>query len=216
MVSRECRVSTGVRLTKKEIDYEEKSMKGIYFRPLNNDQGSIMIVGLLMLVALSLTVFMSMESSMLNSKIMRSSRDYRDKLYRSESGLSIAAERHRINWLSAASILFNLANNDADILDQDANINDAGGNQVRVAQYDLARIEDYNDATINGNLAADALTRDFYPLPHIGPPAIGSGNSGKNFEIRRYGIHSRAVDRRDDVSSLSVESGLYKIFNKYI
>ena len=191
-------------------------MKQTVLKSVNNEQGSIMMVSLLMLAALSVTVFMSMDTSLMNSTIMRNNRDYRDKLYRSESGLSIAAELHRTSWLAGNSILFNLTNGNADITDQDANLTNADGNLVRVAQYDIARIEDYNDATVNSNLHADALTRNFFPLPHIGPPEIGSGNSAKNFEIRRYGIHSRAVDRRDDVTPLAIESGAHKLFNKYI
>ncbi len=201
-------------MVKTNFNDEDQPMKRIVTHPISNNAGSATIVALLMLAALSLTVFMAMDTSMMNSSMMRNNRDYRENLYRSESGLTIATENHQNVWLQAASPLFSISAGDAEIIDQDASINDADGNPVRVAQYDIARVEDYTDGTIDSKLAEESLTRDFFPLPHFGPPVIGTGMSARNFEIRRYGIHTRAVDKRDNVTSLTIESGLWKIFNK--
>lgn len=192
-------------------------MKQIKFFNVNNNEGSTIVVVLLMLMALSLAVIMAMDTSMMNSSMMRNNRDYRDHLYRAESGISIAAEVSQATWLAGTSILFDLTDGDADRSDQLAVLNDVDNNSVNISEYDIARIEDYeNDINVDNLLDSDALTRDFYALSHIAPPPVGSGHSPKNFEIRRYGIHSQAFDRQAVLTPLTLEAGLFKFFNKFI
>jgi hypothetical protein len=182
---------------------------------INNNRGSTIILALLMMTALSLSAFMAAKISLTDSKLMRSHRDHRDLLYNAETGITVASEDHLTGWLQGSSVLFNLTNWDADISNQGVSIDNEDGDSIDVAQYSVARIEDYvNNATVSSNLNTDALTRSFYPLPHIAPPTIGSGSSPKNFEIRRYGVLSSAIDRRNNVTNLTIESGLSKLFNK--
>jgi hypothetical protein len=190
-------------------------MKSIARHTIDNNHGSTMIMALLLIAALSLSAFMAAKVSLSNNKMMRNNRNYRDLLYNAETGITAASEGHLTGWLQSASVLFNLTNGNADVSNQNVSINDEHGTAMNVAQFSVARVEDYaNDAGVDAYLDTDALTRSFYSLPHIAPPPIGSGVSAKNFEMRRYGILSRAINRRDVVTTMTIESGLSKVFNK--
>ena len=182
--------------------------------PLSNNDGAIIIVALLMLVALSLTAFMASDNSLTNSRMMRNNRDYIDNLYRAESGISAAVEEHRKTWLDIDSALFDLDAGSACITNPKVQVEGEDGDPVSIASYQVARIEDYTDSGIAGKLDEDALSRDFYPLGHRAPPPVGSGTSPANFEIRRYGIRSQAIPRDQSPAATTVESGLSKFFNK--
>ena len=181
---------------------------------LQNNDGSIMIVALLLLVALSVTVFMASESSLTNSRMMRNNRAYLDNLYRAESGISMAIQENRDTWLDTGSALFDMDAASAVYTENPVQITDENGNPVNVARYEVARLEDYNgDSDVDNKLDADALTRQFYSMAHTAPPSIGSGMSPKNFEMRRYGIMAQAIPRLG-FNSLTLISGLSKLFNK--
>ena len=181
----------------------------------SNNQGSTMIVALLILIALSLSVFMAMDGSITNSKMMRNSRDYRDNFYRAETGISVATELAQATWLSPTSLLFDMSDGNAEINNANVEIIDEDGDPIDIAAYEIARIEDYNGKSeIDDKLDADALTRSFYSLAHTSPPPVGSKMSPKNFEIRRYGIHSQANPRKGS-GRITLENGLFKLFNKY-
>lgn len=190
-------------------------MKLLKCKLLTDNDGSIMIAALLMLVALSLAVFMASDNSLTNSRMMRNSRDYRNDLYRAESGISTAVELHKTTWLDSDSDLFDMDAGNASITNNNVQLNDEDGNPIAIASYQIARIENYEDSDIDSKLDDDALTRDFFSLGHTAPPQVGSGMSPANFEIRRYGIDSTAVPRDGSNNSITIESGLSKLFNKY-
>jgi len=182
--------------------------------PLKNNDGSTILVALLMLVALSLTAFMASDNSLTNSKMMRNNRDYIDNLYRAESGISAAVELHQQTWLDFDSDLFDLDAGNACITNNTVQIKGEDDTLVSIASYRVARVEDYRDSGINSKLDDNALTREFYPLGHRAPPPVGSGTSPANFEIRRYGIQSKAIPRDGSPAATTIESGLSKFFNK--
>ena len=182
--------------------------------PLNNNDGAVMIIALLMLAALSLTAFMASDNSLTNSRMMRNNRDYINNLYRAESGISAAVERHQKTWLDFDSDLFDLDAGGVCITNNNVQVKGDDGALISIASYQVARIENYKASDINHKLDDNALTRDFYALGHKAPPPIGSGTSPANFEIRRYGIKSKAIPRDGSPSSTTIESGLSKFFNK--
>ncbi len=169
---------------------------------INNDRGSAIIIAILMSLALTTTVFIAMENSTTSSRMMRSHRDYRDRLYRAETGITIAQENHLTTWLNSTSNLFNFTNYN-DQVGADVSILDENGANLVVASYVIARIESAPPAnTTSASLA--------YMLNHQAPPPIGDGTSPKSFEIRRYGIQSTVAPE----NTITVESGLSKYFNK--
>ncbi len=176
---------------------------------VGNDKGSAIIVALLMGLALSLAVFIAMDNSFSNSRMMESNRQYRDNLYNAETGITVAVEENQTTWLAPASDLFRptsefTANpDDAQVSNPNVTILDETGATITVASYVVARIE--------STPLANTLSDDFdYDINHEAPPLIGSGSSPKYFEIRRYGIRSTVQPE----NTLTVESGLYKEFNK--
>jgi len=177
---------------------------------LNNEKGSAIVVALLMGLALSLAVFIAVDNSLSNSRMMRSNRQYRDNLYRAETGLTVAAEQNQTTWLAPGSALFQATTtfgvgNEGNAQESNANVQILNENaaQMTVASYVVARIE---PTPLAGTLS-DSFD---YKMNHQAPPHIGSGSSPRYFEIRRYGIRSTAQpDNR-----LTVESGLFKTFNK--
>ncbi|MCP4551835.1 MAG: hypothetical protein GY834_07300 [Bacteroidetes bacterium] len=168
-----------------------------------NESGSAIVAALLMGLALSLAVFIAMDNSLFNSRTMRNSRQYIDNLYRGETGITVACEENRTTWLASASNLFQLTNT-VPVGNANVQITDENGNPLTVASYVIARIE---IAPTPGTLS-DSFP---YKLNHQAPPPIGSKSSVRKFEIRRFGIRSTV----QPANTLTVESGLYKTFNKY-
>lgn len=181
-------------------------MKKLIVQHLKSSEGSTIIVALLMLVALSLAVFMAMENSLTDSKMMRSTRLYRDHLYRAETIISVAAEEHKDIWLDSASVLFDLSSGSAQVDRTDVGLEDVDGNTLTVGDYSVARIEN--------SPQSGSLSEEFYHLPHQAPPPIGSGYSSESFEIRRYGVFSTGRSNVSVSRQVTLQTGLLKMFNK--
>ncbi len=175
---------------------------------VNNEKGSAIIAALLMGLALSLAVLIAVDNTMSNSRMMRNSRQYVDELYDAETGITVGAEDSQGTWLAIGSPLFNptstYAGNEANAqFNGNALIWDETPAQILVANYVVARIENSPQA---GTLS-DTFN---YDMNHQAPPRIGSGNSPKDFEIRRYGLRSTA----QPANTVTVEAGLSRTFNK--
>ncbi len=185
------------------------TMKVFIIDTFKDDKGSAIIAALLMGLALSLAVFVAMDNSLSNSRMMRNSRQYVDELYNAETGITVAAEENQTTWLRPASNLFQptsaFSGNEGNAQESNLNVQilDENGAQMTVASYVVARIE---PIPLAGTLSADFE----YHLNHEAPPPIGSGSSPKDFEIRRFGIRSTV----QPANTLTVENGLSKTFNK--
>ncbi len=167
-----------------------------------NQKGSLLFVALLMLLALSLSVFMAARIAVTNNQMMQNNRLYRDHLYRAESVISLAAEEHRKKWLNEDSDLFDLDNPEADYVESGLCLQGPGGESFYVGGYEIARLE--------GNPKQGSASDEFYRMPHLAPPAIGSGTSGQ-MTARRYGVLATGTDRRKS-GRVVLEAGFSRIF----
>lgn len=172
------------------------------FDSYKDERGSLMLTALLMLLALSVTVFMASRGAVTNSKLMRNNRQYRENLYRAETVLSVAMEEHTEKWLNSGSDLFDLEDENARLKEIKAEIKNSDGEIIQVGKYRASRIE--------SSPASGTLSAEFYPLHHKAPPAAGSGTSGKK-TIRRYGVYATGKNR-DGNGKVVLEAGFMKIF----
>ena len=108
---------------------------------INNDKGSAIIAALLMTLALSLAVFIAMDNSLSNSKMMRSNREYTDNLYKAETGITVAVEEHQTTWLSSASTLFSDTTGNATEGNPNVTIVDENAANMTLASYVVGRIQ---------------------------------------------------------------------------
>ena len=174
---------------------------------VKHQKGSTMAVTLMIMAVLILSLTMAMNIVVENSGMMKNSRGYRDDLYRAETGLTLAVETQAESWLAADSVLFDLSRDDAEMVVDGFSITDADGREMPVmGRYTIARIE--------SEAAEDSPSKAFYPLGHQAPIPSGSGYSAMKFEIRRYGIRSTGASRpKNTADGVTVEAGLYKVFN---
>lgn len=161
-----------------------------------------MMTSLLILFAISVTVFMASRMAVTNSKLMQNNRQYRDNLYRAETAISVAMEKHTEKWLGSGSDLFDLKDTDAGVEEISAEIKNKNGNRIKVGKYCAARIE--------SNPLPGSFSYEFYPLHHTAPPAVGSGTSGKK-QARRYGILASGTNQQNR-GRVVLEAGFMKIF----
>lgn len=167
-----------------------------------NQRGSLMVAALLMLVGLSLTVFMAARIAMTNNQMMQNSRLYRDNLYRAQSVISLAAEKHREKWLRGDSELFDLGDPDAAYVEHGLCLNSGTGDSFYLGSCEIARLE--------ASPAGGSVSGKFYRMSHIGPPAVGSGSSGRMTQ-RRYGVLATGTDGRRR-GKVVLEAGFSRIF----
>ncbi|MFW6334058.1 MAG: hypothetical protein ACOC0W_02215 [Desulfosalsimonas sp.] len=160
----------------------------------------MMVAALLIIFAISVTVFMAARSAVTNSKLMQNSRQYRENLYRAETAMNVALEEHTEKWLNSGSDLFD-PEKSAPPGKIAAEIKDSDGGTIKVGKYRAARIE---------KNPSDPFSRQFYPLYHRAPPAVGSGTSGKK-EVRRYGIVASGTEKHAR-GEVVIEGGFIKVF----
>lgn len=178
--------------------------------PLNGkagQQGTAIIIAMLVLAALSLASLMAVNMAVSDSSIMRNNRTYRSDLYRAETGITVAGEYHAASWLASDSDLFDLSLDEAAVIVNGFTIAGVDGNDMPVmGKYAVARIE--------STPAAGSLSERFYALGHQAPMPIGSGFSARSFEVRRYGILSTGSSKPGR-PGVTVEAGVYKVFNAF-
>lgn len=180
-------------------------MKLSCFQPFDNNRGSTMIAALLMIAALSLTVFMASDSSLINSKMMRNNRLYHEIFYNAETGITHVLENQQ-SWLAEDSDLFDTDNKEAKEVIEDIEITDESGESLSVAECQMARIESSPDS--------ESLSAQFPELNHKAGSVVGSGTSVKR-DPRRYGIVSEGRAFGADNSEnrkVTLEAGFIKFF----
>ena len=167
-----------------------------------NQSGFLMIAALLMLVALSVTVFMAARIALTSSQMMRNNRIYRDHMYRAQSIISLAVEAHRDKWLDPDSDLFDLNDPDAAYTETGLHLEGGAGDSFFLGSCEIARVE--------ASPKPGALSDEFYRMPHFCPPAVGSGSSGQ-MTARRYGILAVGTNQRQN-GRVVLEAGFTRIF----
>ena len=172
-----------------------------------SEAGAVIIVTLMILTILSMSSLMAVNMAVSDSRIMRNSRSYHCSLYRAETGITLAGEKHATSWLDPDSDLFDLSLDDAAFaVDNFCLVGIDGKDTPVMGGFKIGRIEKVP--------AARTLSDRFNHLGHRAPMPVGSGFSAMNFEIRRYGILSTGTYPQGK-SNVTVEAGLYKIFNRF-
>jgi hypothetical protein len=165
----------------------------------NNENGSVIVLALIMVVLLSLLGMAVSRTSSIDVQVASNETAALQDLYQAESADKYALETTS-TWMTDG-FLASAVTTAKDKRDVDLN-NDA----VNDATVEIRCIE------LSGTPVA-GLSQDANNLPlirHIGPPPIGSKSSLSKFVIRRYGITSTSL-----TSNTKVQIGAYKLFNKF-
>jgi len=192
---------------------------------LTHENGSVVILALIMLVLLTLLGMAVTRTSSIEVQIASNDNQATDCLYAAESADHYAIEISP-GWLTtnsflttgqlAAQVIIPPFDLDSDGVDDV--IFDLDGDGINDASFDIDgdgindRIEirciEGSGGTHTGTLSSAA--NDLPVMQHITIPPIGSGYSLKYFEVRKYGITGTASN-----GCSQVQVGVYKVFNKY-
>jgi len=183
---------------------------------LKNENGSVVVLALIMLVLLTLLGMAVTRTSSIEVQIAANDQQAVDCLYRAESADHYAIERSSI-WLNdafliaadnAAQVIIPSTNPDPNDIDGDGtpDVNlDIDGDGNDDFQIEIRRI--YSGLPHGGTLSTAA--NDLPGMQHVDIPPIDSTYGLKSYEIRRYGITGTASN-----GCSIVQLGTYKAFNK--
>ncbi len=182
---------------------------------LKNENGSVVVLALIMLVLLTLLGMAVTRTSSIEVQIAGNDQQAVDCLYKAESADHYAIELSNI-WMNNAFLV--AADNAAQVLIDDANL-DIDGDGVDDANLDIDS-DNISDIQIE-------VRRIYSGLPHVGTlsipannlpgmqhvdiPPVDSPYGLKRYEIRRYGITGTASN-----GCSIVQLGAYKVFNKFV
>lgn len=204
---------------------------------LKNENGSVVVLALIMLVLLTLLGMAVSRTSSIEVEIASNDQRATDCFYTAESADHYAVEASN-GWLTTlfltsgqltAQVIIGAVDTDGDG-DDDAITFDTDGDGVDDVTYDMdgdgandARFDIDGDGiddkieiryvektggTHTGNLSDAA--NNLPAMEHINIPPIGSGYSLKYFEVRNYGITGTTSN-----GCSQVQLGAYKVFNKF-
>jgi hypothetical protein len=179
---------------------------------LTNENGSVIVLALIMLVLLTLLGMAVTRTSSIEVQIASNDSRAADNLYKAESADHYAIELTN-TWMTDAFLL--LADTAAYAvspdLDGDGNSDvnlDIDGDGRNDFTFEIRCIEGSGtDIDPPGTLSNAA--NDLPLMKHETIPPVGSGNSLKYFVVRNYGITGTALD-----GGTVVQLGAYKVFNK--
>jgi len=185
---------------------------------LTNENGSVIVLALIMLVLLTLLGMAATRTSSIEVQIASNDSRAADNLYKAESADHYAIELSNI-WMTNAFLLqaanvaqvivptSNLDPNDIDgdgSPDVNLDIDGDGNDDIRIEIRYIAVLSTAHMGTLS-----DAAN-DLPVMQHITIPPIGSGYSLKYFEVRKYGITGTTLN-----GGSQVQLGAYKVFNKF-
>lgn len=170
---------------------------------LTNENGSVIVLALIMLVLLTLLGMAVTRTSSIEVQIASNDRQAVDCFYTAESADHYAIEISNV-WMTDAFLTTTDTKANVDRLED---LDGDGNNDVRI---EIRCIEGTGSKIVlpDGDLS-DAANN----LPvqqHITIPPIGSGYSLKYFEVRKYGITGTTLG-----GCSPVQLGSYKVFNKF-
>ena len=187
-----------------------------------NENGSVVVLALIVLVLLTLLGMAVSRTSSIEVQIASNDQKSVDNLYKAESADHYAIELSRV-WLSdaflmaadtAANVVIPTTNPDPSDIDgdgsPDANL-DIDGDGNPDIQIEIRCIE------VTGTPITPALSNAANDLPkmqHISVPIVGSGTSLSGYVIRRYGITGTTLSGSGQALS-RVQLGAYKYFNNF-
>jgi Tfp pilus assembly protein PilX len=165
----------------------------------NNENGSVIVLALIMVVLLSLLGMAVSRTSSIDVQVASNGSRALQDLYQAESADSYALETSS-TWMTDAFLAQSTAGSyGPQNVDLDGDLaNDA---TLEIRSVNLS-------GTPSGTLSTDANNLPL--IRHIGPPPAGSKSSLSKFVIRRYGITSTSLN-----SNTKVQIGAYKLFNKF-
>ncbi|GAB6909551.1 hypothetical protein DESC_850011 [Desulfosarcina cetonica] len=165
---------------------------------LGNNDGSVTIVSLMVLVILTLAGIAAIAISNNETAIVRNQQMATTTFYNAETGINDA----RVNYTTWLTNSFLSASETEASGEFDALTTDDEGNPVATIQ--VRCIENSGSTVFDGDVG------DQIPaMSHTASPPSGSGYSAKYFQIRRYSITSTATS-----DNTVVQVGAWKIFNK--
>jgi len=190
---------------------------------LANENGSVIVLALIMLVLLTLLGMAVSRTSSIEVQIASNDQQAVDNLYKAESADHYAIELSRI-WLSnsflqaaedVAQVKIPTLNPDPSDIDGDgsADVNlDIDGDGNDDIQIEIRCIASFLTPHL-GTLSAAA--NDLPVMQHITVPPVNSGTSLGGYVIRRYGITGTTLSGGGQVLS-QVQVGAYKVFNNFV
>ena len=181
---------------------------------LTNENGSVIVLALIMLVLLTLLGMAVTRTSSIGVQIASNDSRAADNLYKAESADHYAIELTN-TWMTDAFLT--LADTAAYAVSPDLDgdgtpdVNlDIDGDGTPDVAFEIRCIEGTGTDIVP--LPPDTFSNAANDLPvmrHINIPPVGSGYSLKYFEVRKYGITGTALD-----GGTVVQLGAYKVFNK--
>ena len=186
-----------------------------------NENGSVVVLALIMLVLLTLLGMAVSRTSSIEVQIASNDQQAVDNLYKAESADHYAIELSR-TWLSdtflqaaptAANVVIPTSNPDPNDVDGDGapdvnlDIDGDGNDDIRI---EIRCIEGSGTDIAVLTDAANNLP----VMQHITVPPVESGTSLGGYVVRRYGITGTTVSGGGQVLS-RVQLGAYKIFNNF-
>jgi Tfp pilus assembly protein PilX len=166
---------------------------------LTNENGSVIVLALIMLVLLTLLGMAVTRTSSIEVQIASNDHQAVASLYQAESADHYALEITN-TWMTNNFLSSTPATAQTPPLLLD--IENDGTNDVRI---EIRCIENTN--AIIGGLSTYA--NDLPQLRHVGPPPVDSIYGMKSYEIRRYGITATTLS-----DNTMVQMGTFKVFNK--
>ena len=192
---------------------------------LKNENGSVIVLALIMLVLLTLLGMAVSRTSSIEVQIASNDQQAVDNLYKAESADHYAIELSRI-WLSnaflqaadtVANVVIPTTNPDPSDIDgdgaPDVNLDiDGDGNDDIMIEIRCIEGTGIPITPPIGNLSTAA--NNLPVMQHITVPPIGSGYSLGGYIIRRYGITGTTLSGTGQALS-RVQLGAYKVFNNF-
>jgi Tfp pilus assembly protein PilX len=164
-----------------------------------NENGSVVVLALILVVVLSLLGMAVSRTSSIDVQVASNETRALQDMYQAESGNHWALEATG-TWLTDAFLAQSTA---ASYGPQDVDSDGDGNTDNRLE----IRCIEITGASVAG-LSNEA--NDVPKMQHIAPPPIESASSLGQFVIRRYGITSTSLK-----SNTQVQIGAYKLFNKF-
>lgn len=166
---------------------------------LKNEDGSIIVLAMIMLVLLTLLGISATTTSSIEVQIAANENRALQNLYQAESGNHYALELTGTADTWMTDTFLSLDETTASSGPTGVDIDSDGTSDVNI---EIRCIQNTNTVIANAN--------NLPVQQHISSPPVGSGYSLNNFEIRRYGITATSVN-----GNTKVQIGAYKVFNRY-
>jgi len=178
-------------------------------KTLNNEEGMVMIVTLMVMMMLTISGVVAIDISNNETSIVRNEQFASSEFYNAETGINDA----RLNFNSWLDNNFlNSSVTTANRTWQSISTDDSGNG---LATLQIRCIEGTGSSVFDADPTTPAIdpgdVADEMPImSHKASPPEGSGYSVKYFEVRRYSITSTS-----NTGNTVLQTGIWKVFNKY-